>query len=69
MRIYEITEKFKIHNKTCEHKYISVFHPHDKMTNIQHCQMPCETHKAVVQNDDPTSQCATQDLSPAPPNA
>ena len=69
MRNSEITEKFRIHNETCEHKYITVFCPHDKMTNIQHHQMSCKTHKAAVQNDSPTSQCATQDFPPAPPNA
>ena len=49
----EIIKIFNIHSKTCEHKYITVLRPCDKM----------------VQNYPPTVQSTFHDFPPAPPNS
>jgi hypothetical protein len=48
----EITKLFNIHSKTCEHKYITVLQPCDK----------------IVQNYPPTVQSTFCDFPPASPN-
>ena len=64
----EIPQKFKIHDETCEHQYVSVPHPHSKMSNIEHNLKDFEIHKPLVKNDFSTEQPVNLAFPPAPPD-
>ena len=68
MSRFEITQKFKIHDETCEHQYVSVLHPHSKMTNIEHNLEDSEIHKPLVKNDFSTEEPVNLAFPPAPPD-
>jgi len=68
MKKPEINKKFKIHSETCEHEYVTVLHPFDKIENIEHYQKHDDAHKPLVQETIPTVQTTTHDFPPAPPN-
>jgi hypothetical protein len=64
----EITEKFNFHDESCEHQYVSVFRPYNKMTNTKRCQKYREMQKPLVEKDEPTEKSTNQDFPPTPPD-
>src|SRR5882757_4339304 len=73
----EITKLFKIHDDACEHKYVTVFRPYQKISSSKHSLRYRETQNSPVKNNSAVKPPEFQKVDvpayktfpPAPPDA